>query len=71
MTITLTDAAKKQLREMFVGADPKPIGIRFAVIGGGCSGFSYHMAWWNPDNTLAQHLQGRDHAYDLDGNELD
>ena len=29
------------------------------------------MAWWESGNTLPQHLHGRDHVYDLDGNELD
>ena len=32
--------------------EPKPAGLRIAVVGGGCSGFSYSMAFENQPNML-------------------
>ena len=32
--------------------EPKPAGLRISVVGGGCSGFSYSMAFENAPNML-------------------
>ncbi|MGB9606115.1 MAG: HesB/IscA family protein [Bryobacteraceae bacterium] len=40
--------------------DPKPAGLRIAVVGGGCSGFTYSMAFENNPGML-------DKMYNFDG----
>src|SRR3984885_8378381 len=40
--------------------NPSPIALRVAVVGGGCSGFSYHMAFENQENPT-------DNIYEFDG----
>ena len=39
--ITLTESAAKALEGFISTMDPKPIGVRVGVQGGGCSGFQY------------------------------
>lgn len=44
--ITLTDAAAKQVLTMFEQEKlPEEAGLRVAIIGGGCSGLSYKLAF--------------------------
>lgn len=44
--ITLTDAAAKQVLAMFEQENlPEEAGLRVAIIGGGCSGLSYKLAF--------------------------
>ena len=43
--IQLTDTAVSKVNEILSMQDPKPAGQRIAVVGGGCSGFSYSMAF--------------------------
>lgn len=43
--IELTPAAALKIREIIEKIDPTPKGVRISVIGGGCSGFQYHMEW--------------------------
>lgn len=43
--VTLTDTAINKVREILDMQDPKPAGLRISVVGGGCSGFSYSMAF--------------------------
>ncbi len=43
--IQLTDTAVSKVKEILETQDPKPTGLRIAVVGGGCSGFSYSMAF--------------------------
>ncbi len=48
--LTLTDTAVTKVREILDQQEPKPAGLRIAVVGGGCSGFSYQMAFENQVN---------------------
>jgi iron-sulfur cluster assembly accessory protein len=50
--VQLTENAVVKVREILDGQDPKPAGLRIAVVGGGCSGFSYSMAFENSANML-------------------
>jgi iron-sulfur cluster assembly accessory protein len=50
--IQLTDTAVGKVAEILGMQEPKPAGLRIAVVGGGCSGFSYSMAFENAPNML-------------------
>src|SRR5687767_11954903 len=50
--IQLTEKAIGKVREILDTQEPKPAGLRIAVVGGGCSGFSYSMAFENQPNML-------------------
>jgi len=43
--ISLTESAASALKLLFDSLDPKPIGIRAGVKGGGCSGFTYNLEY--------------------------
>ena len=43
MTIELTPKAVTKVKEILSQQNPAPAGLRVAVVGGGCSGFSYQM----------------------------
>ena len=43
--IQLTEGAITKVQEILSSQEPKPAGLRIAVVGGGCSGFSYSMAF--------------------------
>ena len=43
--IQLTQKAVEKVREILDMQDPKPSGLRISVVGGGCSGFNYSMAF--------------------------
>ncbi len=58
--IQLTDTAISKVKEILDTQEPKPAGLRIAVVGGGCSGFSYSMAFENTPNML-------DKTYEFDG----
>ncbi|MFZ5928051.1 MAG: HesB/IscA family protein [Acidobacteriota bacterium] len=58
--ITLTPTAINKVKEILEMQDPKPAGLRIAVVGGGCSGFTYSMAFENSPGLL-------DKTYDFDG----
>jgi iron-sulfur cluster assembly protein len=58
--ITLTPTAINKVKEILDMQDPKPAGLRIAVVGGGCSGFTYSMAFENNPGLL-------DKSYDFDG----
>ncbi len=45
--LKLTETAVTKVREILDQQEPKPAGLRIAVVGGGCSGFSYQMAFDN------------------------
>ena len=50
--IQITEKAVGKVREILDGQEPKPAGLRISVVGGGCSGFSYSMAFENSPNML-------------------
>jgi len=50
--IQLTERAVDKVREILESQEPKPAGLRISVVGGGCSGFSYSMAFENAPGLL-------------------
>jgi iron-sulfur cluster assembly accessory protein len=58
--VQITDRAIGKVREIMTSQEPAPAGLRIAVVGGGCSGFSYSMAFENQPNVL-------DKTYSYDG----
>src|ERR671924_423728 len=50
--IQLTHTAVNKVNEILNMQDPKPAGLRISVVGGGCSGFSYSMAFENSPGLL-------------------
>ena len=58
--VQLTETAISKVREILDTQEPKPAGLRIAVVGGGCSGFSYSMAFENSPGML-------DKTYAFDG----
>lgn len=50
--IQLTEGAVSKVNEILATQEPKPTGLRIAVVGGGCSGFSYSMAFENTPQML-------------------
>ena len=60
MAIELTTKAVEKVKEILSSQDPKPQGLRVAVVGGGCSGFSYQMNFETESN-------GMDKVFEFDG----
>jgi iron-sulfur cluster assembly accessory protein len=58
--LQLTDTATNKVKEIMTQQNPAPTALRVAVVGGGCSGFSYHMAFDNQENPA-------DNVYQFDG----
>ena len=58
--VQLTPTAVTKVKEILDAQEPKPAGLRIAVVGGGCSGFSYSMAFESTPNML-------DKTYNYDG----
>jgi iron-sulfur cluster assembly accessory protein len=58
--INVTPGATIKVKEIMNQQNPTPVALRVAVVGGGCSGFSYHMAFENQENPT-------DNVYDFDG----
>ncbi len=50
--IQITERAVDKVKEILDQQEPKPAGLRIAVVGGGCSGFSYSMAFESAPNML-------------------
>src|SRR5580692_6456226 len=59
--VQLTPVAVTKVKEILTQQNPSPTGLRVAVVGGGCSGFSYHMAFENAVN------ENSDNVYEFDG----
>ena len=45
--LVLTPTAIAKVRDIMATQDPLPAGLRIGVVGGGCSGFQYSMAFEN------------------------
>jgi iron-sulfur cluster assembly accessory protein len=45
--LNMTASAITKVREIMASQDPIPAGLRVGVVGGGCSGFQYSMAFEN------------------------
>ncbi|MGB7763361.1 MAG: iron-sulfur cluster assembly accessory protein [Bryobacteraceae bacterium] len=58
--VQLTERAIGKVKDIMGSQQPVPAGLRIAVVGGGCSGFSYSMAFENQPNML-------DKTYDFGG----
>ena len=58
--LQLTPKAVEKVKEILAQQTPLPMGLRVAVVGGGCSGFSYQMNFENQTN-------GIDKTYEFDG----
>src|SRR5579871_5587767 len=58
--ITLTANAVNKVKEIMAQQNPVPAGLRVGVVGGGCSGFSYSMAFENGAGMM-------DKVFDIEG----
>ncbi|HET9402528.1 MAG TPA: iron-sulfur cluster insertion protein ErpA [Candidatus Acidoferrales bacterium] len=58
--ISVTPVASTKVREIMAQQSPAPNALRVAVVGGGCSGFQYHMAFESQTNDS-------DNVYDFAG----
>ena len=58
--INLTPVAASKVKEIMTQQKPAPQALRVAVVGGGSSGFSYHMAFDSQVN-------GTDNVYEFGG----
>ena len=58
--ISLTPNAIAKVKEIMAQQNPVPSGLRVGVVGGGCSGFSYSMAFENGAGLM-------DKTYEFDG----
>jgi iron-sulfur cluster assembly accessory protein len=63
--VTLTPVAVEKVKEIMNQQNPLPSGLRVAVVGGGCSGFTYHMAFENQSND-----NDSDNVYEYNGLKL-
>src|ERR1700748_2610683 len=59
--VQMTPVAVTKVKEILSQQTPQPEGLRVAVVGGGCSGFSYHMAFENQIN------ENSDNVYEFEG----
>jgi iron-sulfur cluster assembly accessory protein len=59
--VNLTPVAVEKVKEILTQQNPVPAGLRVAVVGGGCSGFSYHMAFESAAN------ENNDNIYEFNG----
>jgi len=50
--LVLSPQAIAKVREIMATQDPLPAGLRIGVVGGGCSGFQYSMAFENQSGMM-------------------
>ncbi len=50
--LNMTPSAITKVREIMATQDPIPAGLRVGVVGGGCSGFQYSMAFENASGMM-------------------
>jgi iron-sulfur cluster assembly accessory protein len=60
MSLDVTAGAITKVKEIMAQQNPQPLGLRLAVVGGGCSGFSYQMNFENQVNPI-------DKTFEFDG----
>ena len=60
MSLEITPVAINKVKEIMAQQNPQPVGLRVAVVGGGCSGFSYQMNFENQVNPI-------DKTFEFDG----
>ena len=60
MAIELTGKAIAKVKEIMAQQNPQPLGLRVAVAGGGCSGFSYQM-------NFESQVNGIDKTFEFEG----
>ena len=60
MSLEVTPVAVNKVKEIMAQQNPQPLGLRVAVVGGGCSGFSYQMNFENQINPI-------DKTFEFDG----
>ena len=58
--VNLTPTAIAKVKEIMAAQNPVPAGLRLSVVGGGCSGFQYSMAFENGAGLM-------DKVFDMDG----
>jgi iron-sulfur cluster assembly accessory protein len=58
--VILTASAIAKVKEIMAAQSPVPAGLRLSVVGGGCSGFQYSMAFENGAGMM-------DKVFDMDG----
>ena len=68
--ITLTPTAIAKVREIMATQDPLPAGLRIGVVGGGCSGFQYSMAFENQPGMMDKVLNFDDLKVFVDATSL-
>jgi iron-sulfur cluster assembly accessory protein len=77
--LTLTDKAQGKVKEI-LDSQPEPFaGLRVQVVGGGCSGFQYHMGFEKQENSGDEVLEmggfkvfvDRGSSMYLEGTEID
>jgi len=56
----MTPVAVAKVKEIMDQQNPRPAALRVAVVGGGCSGFQYHMGFDNNQNST-------DNVVEVDG----
>jgi iron-sulfur cluster assembly accessory protein len=68
--LQLTPSAITKVREIMATQDPLPAGLRIGVVGGGCSGFQYSMAFENQAGMMDKVLNFADLKVFVDATSL-
>jgi iron-sulfur cluster assembly accessory protein len=68
--LVLSSQAIAKVREIMATQDPLPAGLRVGVVGGGCSGFQYSMAFENQPGMMDKVFQFDDLKVFVDATSL-